>query len=244
MPKLILSIDGVVIREFELTQERTTLGRRPHNDIVINHRAISGEHAVLYCTDGTVVLQDLDSTNGSYLNGKPVKRQALAIGDLVEIGKHQLRLMDDSSDSSDSSDGATALIPLRDPDFEGARSEPRAFASRTGAATSPSQPWPLEAAPMPAALAHAAKPTSACVQVLTGGAMGREVALTKVVTTIGKPGSAVASITRRHHGFVLAHVEGPDRTVLNGTAIGTSPLPLSSGDLIELAGTQMRFLQS
>ena len=87
-------------------------------------------------------------------------------------------------------------------------------------------------------------PVSASIQVLSGNAAGRTVQLTKVVTTIGKPGVAVASITRRHHGFVLAHVEGPDKTVLNGTAIGSTPLPLSGNDVIELAGTQMRFLQA
>ena len=101
----------------------------------------------------------------------------------------------------------------------------------------------MGAASIPAPLGHAVLPVSASIHVINGNAAGREVTLTKVVTTIGKPGVAVASITRRHHGFVLMHLEGPDQTVLNGTAIGTTPLPLSSNDLIELAGTQMRFVQ-
>ena len=68
--------------------------------------------------------------------------------------------------------------------------------------------------------------------------------LTKVVTTIGKPGVAVASITRRHQGFVLAHVEGPDNPMLNGARIGNAPVPLHAGDKLELAGTEMQFMQS
>ena len=67
--------------------------------------------------------------------------------------------------------------------------------------------------------------------------------LQKVVTTIGKPGVAVASITRRHQGFVLAHVEGADMPLLNGEPIGTSPVPLKNGDRLELAGTAMQFEQ-
>ena len=218
---MILSRDGVVIKEVELTKERTTLGRRPYNDIVIDHLAISGEHAALHWLDGAVELQDLDSTNGSYVNGKSVRRQVLADGDLLEMGKHQVRFLNDD-DADDSGDAA---------------GQAQARRSRFSAQSL------HETALAPLALDPAA-PAVASVTVLSGNAAGREVVLTKVVTTIGKPGTAIASITRRQHGFVLAHVEGPDRTVLNGTAIGTSSLPLSSGDLIELAGTQMRFVQA
>ncbi len=236
MPKLILSMDGVVIKEVELTQERTTLGRRPRNDIVIEHLTISGDHAVLHWRDGAVELEDLNSTNGSFVNGKRVQRQWLTSGDLLEMGKHQVRFLhtdgDSDADSDADADGSTpgtgrsaATSPSAAPD--GSFSD--------GTRISPS---------VPAALGHASAPVSANLRVLSGNAAGREVALSKVVTTVGKPGTAVASITRRHHGFVLAHVEGPERTVLNGTAIGSTPLALSNGDLIELGGTQMRFVQT
>ena len=238
MPKLILSMDGVVIKEVELTQERTTLGRRPRNDIVIEHLTISGDHAVLHWRDGAVELEDLSSTNGSFVNGKRVQRQWLASGDLLEMGKHQVRFLhtdgdsDGDADADADADGSTpgtgrsaATFPSAAPD--GSFSD--------GTRISPS---------VPAALGHASAPVSANLRVLSGNAAGREVALSKVVTTVGKPGTAVASITRRHHGFVLAHVEGPERTVLNGTAIGSTPLALSDGDLLELGGTQMRFVQT
>lgn len=249
MPKLILSIDGVVIKEVELTQERTTLGRRPRNDIVIDHLTISGDHAVLHWLDGSVELQDLGSTNGSFINGKRVQRQRLVSGDLLEMGKHQVRFLDTDTDAdtggsrsadhrgSQHSDQSAAAYGAGDsggaPTTTPAPAPDGSFSDGTGV-------WPS----VPAALGHASAPVSASVHVMSGNAAGREVALSKVVTTVGKPGTAVASITRRHHGFVLAHVEGPERTVLNGTAIGSTPLALSDGDLIELGGTQMRFVQT
>lgn len=237
MPKVIVSIDGVVIKEVELTQERTTLGRRPYNNIVIDNLAVSGEHAVLHMpphslAQQAVEIEDLGSTNGTYVNAKPVQRQALHNGDTIEIGKYKIRFLNEAG-----GDNFEATMVYR---------------PGTAPPASPSASAPAPGTPPPAGAplaggggmgAAAAPQVRASVRVLTGVAAGREVALTKVVTTIGKPGVAVAAITRRHQGFVLAHVEGPDMPHLNGTAIGTSPMPLSSGDLIELAGTQMQFVQ-
>jgi hypothetical protein len=84
----------------------------------------------------------------------------------------------------------------------------------------------------------------ASIKVLSGAASGREVPLTKVVTTIGKPGVAVAAITRRKQGFVVHHVEGAGNPMLNGAPISEAPMPLKNGDVIELAGTQMQFIQA
>ena len=168
MPRMIVSIDSVVIKEVELTKERTTLGRRPYNDIVIDNLAVSGEHAVIHMADDGVEIEDVGSTNGTYVNAKAVTRQELRNGDIIEVGKYKIRFLQEA---------------------------------------------------------------------------GREVALSKVVTTIGKPGVAVASITKRHQGHVLAHVEGPDRPLLNGTPMGEAPVPLKHGDRITLAGTEMQFEQ-
>ena len=82
---------------------------------------------------------------------------------------------------------------------------------------------------------------SAAIKVMSGAAAGREVPLVKVVTTIGKPGVAVAAITKRPYGFVVAHVEGNNKPTLNGTQIGAEPVTLKDGDVLELAGTQMQF---
>lgn len=226
MPKMIVSIDGVVIKEVQLTKDRTTLGRRPYNDIVIDNLAVSGEHAVLQLTGNEVYLEDLNSTNGTYVNGKAVKKQLLQNNDTVEIGKYKIKFINEAP-------GAT---------FE------KTMIIKPGMV--PPLPKPAGAAPA-AGAASAARPAGApeaaavaSIKVLSGAAAGREVPLVKVVTTIGKPGVAVAAITRRAHGFVVAHVEGSNKPTLNGTAIGPEPMPLKNGDMLELAGTQMQFLQA
>ena len=81
MPKVIVSIDGVVIKEVQLTKDRTTLGRRPYNDIVIDNLAVSGEHAVIQIIDGEAVLEDLNSTNGTNINGKAVNALRSFVGE-------------------------------------------------------------------------------------------------------------------------------------------------------------------
>jgi pSer/pThr/pTyr-binding forkhead associated (FHA) protein len=221
MPKMIVSIDGVVIKEVQLTKERTTLGRRPYNDIVIDNLAVSGEHAVLHMTGNEVQIEDLNSTNGSYVNGKAVKKQALQSGDVVEVGKYKIKYVGDASEQG----------------FEKTQMVTPAQAAAMAAAQASN-------APSRSGPESGFGATKAAIKVLTGAASGREVPLTKVVTTIGKPGVAVAAITKRAHGFVVHHVEGAGNPSLNGAPIGVDPVPLKNGDLIELAGTQMQFIQT
>ena len=95
MPKMIVSIDGVVIKEVQLTKDRTSLGRRPYNDIVIDNLAVSGEHAVIQLMGNEVYLEDLNSTNGTYVNGKAVKKQLLQHNDTIEIGKYKIKFMNE-----------------------------------------------------------------------------------------------------------------------------------------------------
>jgi hypothetical protein len=196
MQKVIVSMDGLTVQELVLTQDRTTLGRRPYNTIVIENLAVSGEHAVLLKVGEDVFVEDLNSTNGTFVNGLPIKKQLLRHGDSIDIGKHKVR-------------------------FEQVAQEP------------------IVPLPTPAAL-----PTQvAVIKVMTGAAAGRELPLTKAVTTIGKPGVAVAAITSGIHGFTVHHVEGADKPTLNGVVIGSEPMSLKDSDLIQLAGTQMQFLQ-
>jgi pSer/pThr/pTyr-binding forkhead associated (FHA) protein len=223
MPKMIVSIDEVVIKEVQLTKDKTTLGRRPYNDIVIDNLAVSGEHAVLHMTGSEVILEDLNSTNGTYLNGKAIKKQQLQNGDSIEIGKYKIKFVGDGAAENFDK---TMVVQARP-----------AVASA---------PRPAE---RPAAPLHSSEPVGmaalqASIKVLSGAASGREVPLTKVVTTIGKPGVAVAAITRRQHGYVVHHVEGAGNPNLNGTPITAEAVPLKNGDLIELAGTQMQFVQT
>ena len=222
MPKMIVSIDGVVIKEVQLTKDRTTLGRRPYNDIVIDNLAVSGEHSVLQMMGTEVYLEDLNSTNGTYVNGKAVKKQLLQNNDTVEIGKYKIKYVNETASA-----GFESTMVYK--------------AGAMGFAVPPAQPSPNSGAPH----GPGADPgKNAAIKVLSGAAAGREVPLVKVVTTIGKPGVAVAAITKRPQGFVVAHVEGGSKPTINGVLMGAEPVPLKNGDVLELAGTQMQFVQA
>ena len=210
MGKLVVSLDNVVIKEVQITKDRTTLGRRPYNDIVIDNLAVSGEHAVLLAVGNEVYIEDLNSTNGTYINGKAIKKQLLAHNDTVEIGKYRIRYQ-----TEEAADYEKTMV-LRPGAFGGAQ------------AGVP----PPTVSQLPAS-----------IKVLNGGAAGREVLLTKVVTTVGKPGTQVASIAKRPTGYVLAHVEGDARPSINGVRLADDVMQLKNGDVIELAGTQMQFIQ-
>jgi pSer/pThr/pTyr-binding forkhead associated (FHA) protein len=227
---MIVSIDGVVIKEVQLTKDRTTLGRRPYNDIVIDNLAVSGEHAVLAMTGNEVYLEDLNSTNGTYINGKAVKKQLLQNNDTVEIGKYKIKFMQEQAGPTYEKTmilkPGAVLPPVKPPAQPAAGGAPAAATATADAQA--------------ADLGH----LNASIKVLSGAAAGRQVPLVKVVTTIGKPGVAVAAITKRPHGFVVAHVEGSNKPTLNGSALGQEPVTLKNGDLLELAGTQMQFVQA
>src|ERR1700741_4490034 len=93
MAKLILSMDGLVLKEIPLTKERTTIGRKAHNDIQIANLAVSGEHAVIVTILNDSFLEDLGSTNGTVVNGNPVKKHFLQNNDVVELGKYKLKFV-------------------------------------------------------------------------------------------------------------------------------------------------------
>jgi FHA domain len=226
MGKLVVSLDGVVIKEVQITKDKTTLGRRPYNDIVIDNLAVSGEHAVLQMVGSDVFIEDLNSTNGTYINGKAVKKQLLAHNDTVEIGKYKIKyLVEDGVDYEKTmimKPGAAAPSMV---------SGDRATFAHTAPASVNSGFGSLNTA------------GGAAIKVLNGAAAGREVMLTKVVTTVGKPGVQVASITKRPGGYVLAHVEGVAKPTVNGSQLAGDSAHLRNGDVIELAGTQMQFIQ-
>lgn len=214
MPKMIVSIDGVVIKEVTLAKDRTTLGRRPYNDIVIDNLAISGEHAVLHMIGDDVYLEDLNSTNGTYVNARRIKKQALAQNDVVEVGKYKLRYLV----GGETTNGGPLVRHI---------------------APEPSGPIPLAAVPTETA-PLGGEVDEAVIRVLSGAGAGREISLRKVVTTIGKPGVAVAAVTRRIHGYVVSPIDGG--TLLNGEALGTESVDLQDGDVLELGGTRMQFV--
>ena len=227
MGKLVVSLDGVVIKEVQITKDKTTLGRRPYNDIVIDNLAVSGEHAVLQMVGQDVFIEDLNSTNGTYINGKAVKKQLLAHNDTVEVGKYKIKFMvDDGTDYEKTMIMKPGAMSSSGSGHAGYTSSGRTsgFGALSGGASGNVGP--------------------ATIRVMNGAAAGREVVLTKVVTTVGKPGVQVASITKRPTGYVLAHVEGAARPTVNNTPLAGETVGLKNGDVIELAGTQMQFVQA
>jgi hypothetical protein len=217
MGKLVVSLDGVVIKEVQITKDKTTLGRRPYNDIVIDNLAVSGEHAVLQMVGSDVFIEDLNSTNGTYINGKAVKKQLLAHNDTVEVGKYKIKFM-----VEDGTDYEKTMI-MKPGSMAASSGRASGFGGLGGAG---------------------ANVGPATIRVMNGAAAGREVVLTKVVTTVGKPGVQVASITKRPTGYVLAHVEGSLRPTVNSNPLVGETVSLKNGDVIELAGTQMQFVQA
>jgi pSer/pThr/pTyr-binding forkhead associated (FHA) protein len=220
MPRLVLSLDGVVLKEVPLTKDRTTVGRRSHNDLTIDNLAVSGEHCVLVRSGGDVYLEDLGSTNGTTVNGQPIKRHLLLGGDLIEIGKYHLRYVATGGDAT----GGTEV------DFDTSQPLKREFYSPSPATIPVKQP---SAAPAPA---------GALIRILSGANAGRELSLAKALTTIGRPGYQVAVITRRPSGYFIAHVEGDVFPSVNGVNLGSAAHSLKDKDVIELAGVQMEFV--
>ena len=228
MSKLVVSLDGVEIKEVQITKDKTTIGRRPYNDILIDNLAVSGEHAVLQMVGADVFIEDLNSTNGTYINGKAIKKQLLQHNDTVEIGKYKIRYI-----VEEGGDYEKTMIM-----------RPGQLAAELNRPAAPAHPGSgfggLQSTPPPVPPAPSAQP--AIIKVLNGAAAGREVTLTKVVTTVGKPGVQVASITKRPNGYAFAHVEGASRPSVNGVPQVGDSVPLRNGDVIELAGTQMQFI--
>ena len=261
MAKLILSVDGTVLKEITLNKERTTLGRKPHNDIPVDNLAVSGEHAAIITILNDSFIEDLNSTNGTLVNGKPIKKHFLQNNDVIEIGKHKLKYFNDAPLAASAGDFEKTMIIRRPAAAAPAAVPPPPVASpppvHGGGASlsdthtnmkpllSAASPPPLPASPPPPPAPHAHDPNSpardSAIQVLSGAAAGRTLDLVKNLTTIGKPGVQVAVITRRPTGFFITHVEGAVFPTINGVALGGQAKQLADHDLIEIAGVKMEF---
>jgi hypothetical protein len=254
MAKLILSVDGQVLKEHVLSKERTLIGRKPHNDIQIDNLAVSGEHAAIITILNDSFIEDLGSTNGTMVNGKPIKKHFLQANDVIEIGKHKLKYFNDAPSQASAADFEKTMIirsPAKPaaPPAAAAPAAPAAPAAERVASDTVTNmkamaPEVVKAAPpppQPTAHADHAPLPDAAIQVLSGAAAGRTLDLTKNLTTIGKPGLQVAVITKRPNGYFITHVEGASYPTLNGASLGATAHPLADHDMIEIAGVKMEF---
>jgi pSer/pThr/pTyr-binding forkhead associated (FHA) protein len=270
--KLILSMDGLVLKEIALTKERTTIGRKPHNDIQIDNLAVSGEHAVIVTILNDSFLEDLGSTNGTLVNGQPIKKHFLQTNDVVELGKYKLKYISDQTSKSAAPQDFEKTMVLRPgavpkadaPKPSTSQAVPTMGASQPTPAMGTSQPTPTApppsasqpvrpvaasqgvptmgtSQPMSASQPLAAGGKVAAIQILSGSNAGKEMEITKALTTLGKPGVQVAVITKRPQGFFITHVEGANFPILNGKLLDAQAHPLNDHDIIELAGVKMEF---
>ena len=255
--KLILSMDGAVIKEYPLNKERMTIGRKAHNDIAIDNLAVSGEHAAIVTILHDSFLEDLDSTNGLEVNGKPTKKHFLQNNDVIEIGKYKLKYINDQITQTTSADFEKTMVLRTPPKQAAATTAPtqdageentgRLEAYEPSAPTSPVQTVVPAKPAQPAASAAVVPPQDgvpkqvAVVQVLTGPNAGKELELVKNLTTLGKPGTQVAVLTRRPQGFFITHVEGEKFPSVNGQVLTNQSHQLNEHDVIDLAGVKMEF---
>ena len=262
MARLILSLDGQTLAEYNMTKERYTVGRLPDNDIRIDNAAVSGHHSLIINILNDSFLEDLNSTNGTYVNGKLIKKHALQHGDVITVGHHQLRYVDDQAQQApeDEFEKTMVIQPSGQMEKQVAKAARVAevAADREAAAASPKPAAPKPEAPKPRKpfqptatqeVDESAAPVLplAKLQVLSGTFAGRELELTKALTTLGRPGVQVAAITRRAEGYYIVHVESGKTEgfpLVNGMAIGAQARKLQDNDVIQLAGVKMGFFLS
>jgi hypothetical protein len=294
MARLILSLDNQVLAEYNMSKERYTIGRLPDNDVRIDNPAVSGHHSLIINILNDSFLEDLNSTNGTYVNGKLIKKHALQNGDVITIGHHQMRFSDQEvSEPEQDEFEKTMVIPAGQQDadqlMEAEKAAEKAVEEARAASPAPAEaysaaaaavkldpdeaegldsaprPTPEPAAPTPPPAAEkkeafepSATQTSVDVggatalpsgklQVLSGNFAGRELELTKALTTLGRPGVQVAAVTRRAEGYYIVHVESGkegDFPLVNGEAIGVKARKLEDNDVLQLAGVKMGFYVS
>ena len=238
MARLILSLDGAVLAEYNMTKERYTIGRLPDNDIRIDNPAVSSHHSLIINILNDSFLEDLNSTNGTYVNGKLIKKHALQHGDVITTGHHQLRFVEDDDIQQGEFEKTLVIQPSARP-VERVRAAVAAAPAPapTSADTSGSRRALNAAGLTPLRTAK--------LQVLSGAFAGRELELSKALTTLGRPGVQVAAITRRSEGYYVVHVDSGDGTaeglLVNGSPIGHQARKLADNDVIQLAGVKMGF---
>ncbi len=238
MARLMLSLDGQVLAEYNMNKERYTIGRLPDNDIRIDNPAVSGHHSLIINILNDSFLEDLNSTNGTYVNGKLIKKHAMQHGDVITVGHHQLRFVD-QQDGDNSQDEFEKTMVIT----SSSQGEDRI--RRVGAAVD--QAAKAVAAKRPVMAEAATALPKAKLQVLSGAFAGRELELSKALTTLGRPGVQVAAITRRSEGYFIVHVDSGkegDYPQVNGVPIGPQARRLNDNDVVQLAGVKMGFFES
>ena len=260
MARLILSLDSQVLAEYNMSKERYCIGRLPDNDVRIDNPAVSGHHSLIINILNDSFLEDLNSTNGTYVNGKLIKKHALQHGDVITIGHHQLRFSDQQTNEQEQDEfEKTMVIPAGHSSAAQLAKAERAAAAAAAAQSRRDVRVDMPKAEKTEPRSHTStaaglnsRPAAnalplAKLQVLSGAFAGRELELTKTLTTLGRPGIQVAAITRRAEGYFVVHVESGEKgdyPLVNGQPIGAQAKKLTDNDVLQLAGVKMGFFTS
>lgn len=227
MAKIHIKFKDAVIREVPLTQDPLTIGRKAGNDIVIDNQAISGSHARIFQEDQTYFIEDLNSLNGTFLNGQKVSKYALKQGDIILIGNHTIEFMSD-----------------KPPEADAAKPAIRGRSMNETMVLSPSDQKKI--------LASTEKVEVLGGFIIVGGSTDKkDYLLRDRITTIGKDGAALirmkgffapkvaALVNRRKEGYFINPSSGKDLKI-NDQKVAQR-YDLKDGDIVEIGDLKMQF---
>lgn len=237
-PKLILSLSGEVLKEIDLNQEITTIGRKAVNDIHLDNLAVSGSHAKVLLLGGDCFLEDLESTNGTYVNGDRITKHVLKHGDNIAIGKHELLYQNEAAIGADDEEDfeKTMILKPYAAGMGGESIEAKSEEKLKEESEDSSQPEKQE---------EASSGINAALQLLSGANVGKRLSLTKPLTRLGKPGAQVAAIQMRPNGCYVFNIPGSGKgPSLNGKDLGAKAVMLKDGDLLEVGSVRMKYHQT
>ncbi len=224
MAKLILTVDGEVTGNCFIDTPRFTIGTMAGSNLQLNYPGVSRAHAIIISVGNDDILEDMNSTNGTLVNGKKITRHILQHDDVIEIANCQIRYRSHKAVSGPSLD-RTMVIKGLAPEELGIQpqteSQDRAMAKKKGQSRGAVQ--------------------IGMVKITNGPEAGKLIELQRVLRTFGKPGIQVAVINRRPHGYFITHVEGKKSALVNGKPIGNEPYPLAQNDVVSVAGEEMLF---
>jgi len=263
MSKLVLHLEDGTTLDIPLDHDRITIGRRADNDVCLPNLAVSGEHAAVVTILADSFLEDLGSTNGTLVNGNPIVKHFLRDHDEIDIGRHKFVYCADENEvvssryvargmrvpAGDLGEQVHAAKPVmrsrradggtRSQKSLGLGKDPEPAKPDMGKSTDTAVRSTLVETPAAATIPPSPKPS---VKVLAGPQAGREIPLTQEETSIGRAGIQVAVISRTGGAFRLKSIEGDHAPLVNGQPATGAGVDLSSGDVIEIAGSTLEFV--
>lgn len=221
MSKLTLSFKGKLLKYFPLSEGETIIGSDPGCTVFVDSLAIQARHASLTLSGETAVLRDLDTPDGTYVNGTRISGEyTLKSGDDIRVGKHNLMVtLEPAASNAEPEEIIVTPVALEE-EMEEVAPEVEADDPE---------------------LEHIHAPRHAFLQILNGQNMGKTISIKRNLVNLGKPGVQLAVIAHRNDGFFLSHLEGATPTKVGDTAIGDKAWQLHDGDIIQIGNVRMQF---